>query len=147
MYKRQTLHTVNAAQTVDRILGFFPAEQHPQICARLADNMAGVLSQRLLPRGSSPGMVPAVELMTSTPRVRELLESGETIEIARVIEGGTEPGLLSFNQSLRGLVQQNLVELEVALAASDRPDELLLALRGYSAGTGKGRLRLASGGE
>ena len=140
-----TLHTVNAAQTVDRILGFFPAEQHAQVCVRLADNMAGVLSQRLLPRSTGAGLVPAIELLTSTPRTRELLESGEVVELGRVLEAG-EPGLISFNQSLRELVQQNVVDLEVALASSDRPDELLLALRGYSGGSQKGRLRMTGEG-
>ncbi len=113
---------------------------------RLADNLAGVLSQRLLPRSSGKGMVPACELLIPTPRVRELLEGGETIEICRVVESGAENGLISFNQSLRGLVERNLVELEVAISASDRPDELMLALRGYSSGGGgKSRLRMAGG--
>lgn len=141
-----TLHTVNSAQTVDRILGFFDADRHAQICTRLADNLAGVLSQRLLPRSSGQGLVPACELLTSTPRVRELLEKGQTVDLARAVESGVEPGLLSFNQSLKGLVEQNLVELEVALAASDRPDELMLGLRGYQTGANKSRLRLSGNG-
>jgi twitching motility protein PilT len=134
-----TMHTVNAAQTLDRILGFFPAGQHSQVRTRLSDNLACVLSQRLLARSSGKGMVPAFELMTSTPRIRELLETGETGEIARVIEMSGSPGLISFNQSLRRLVQQKLVELKDALAASDRPDELVLALRGITSSSGRGR--------
>jgi pilus retraction protein PilT len=127
-----TMHTVNAAQTMDRILGFFPAERHSQVRQRLADNLAGVLSQRLVPARAG-GLVPAFELMVTTPHIRELLEEGETSEMARVIESGTEPGLISFNQCLRGLVERQVVELSDALAASDRPDELLLALRGIRA--------------
>jgi twitching motility protein PilT len=134
-----TMHTVNAAQTVDRILGFFNAEQHAQIRQRLSDNMAGVLSQRLIARASGKGMVPAFEMMTQTPRIRELLEEGDTSELARTIEQGTTPGLISFNQSLRRLVQQKLVELKDALAASDRPDELVLALRGITSSHGRRR--------
>jgi len=125
-----TMHTVNAAQTMDRILGFFPSERHSQIRQRLADNLAGVLSQRLVPRLGKKGMVPAFELMTSTPHVRELLEEGKTGEMARVIDSGTEEGLISFNQCLRRLVEEQKIELKDALATSDRPDELLLALRG-----------------
>jgi pilus retraction protein PilT len=125
-----TMHTVNAAQTMDRILGFFPGERHKQIRQRLADNLAGVLSQRLVPRLGQKGMVPAFELMTSTPHVRELLEEGKTGEMARVIDAGTEEGLISFNQCLRRLVEEQKIELKDALATSDRPDELLLALRG-----------------
>jgi len=125
-----TMHTVNAAQTVDRILGFFPAERHAQIRQRMADNLAGVLSQRLVPAVEDKKLLPAYELMLSTPHVRELLEEGKTTEIARVIESGSEAGLISFNECLRRLVEERKVDLNDALAASDRPDELLLALRG-----------------
>jgi twitching motility protein PilT len=127
-----TMHTVNAAQTIDRILGFYKAEQHDQVRQRLSDNLGAVLSQRLLPRASGKGLVPAFEFMVQTPRIRELLLEGDTGELARTIEQGTTPGLISFNQSLRRLVQQKLVELKDALAASDRPDELVLALRGIT---------------
>jgi len=150
-----TLHTVNAPQTVDRILSFFPAQRHQQIRQRLAENIAGVMSLRLLPRKSGRGMVPACELLLSTPRVRDLLYEGQVSELSRVVEAGGEEGLISFNHSLRMLVQQDVIELETALAASDRPEELLLALRGFSKGKGNpqqgtngpGRLRLAGGGE
>jgi twitching motility protein PilT len=127
-----TLHTVNAPQTVERILSFFPPEQHQQVRQRLADNLAGVLSQRLIPRTGGKGMIPAFELMISTPHVRELLSEGKTTELARVIETGTERGLVSFNMCLRRLVQERKVELNDALAASDRPEELILALRGIT---------------
>jgi twitching motility protein PilT len=127
-----TLHTVNAPQTVERILSFFPAEQHVQVRQRIADNLAGVLSQRLVPRTGGKGMIPAFELMVSTPHVRELLMEGKTGEIGRVIDQGTERGLISFNMCLRRLVQERKVELNDALAASDRPEELVLALRGIT---------------
>jgi len=149
-----TLHTVNAPQTVDRILSFFPTRRHSQIRQRLAENLAAVMSLRLLPRKSGRGMVPAVELLLSTPRVRELLYEGHVAELSRIVELGQEEGLVSFNASLRNLIQKDLVELEVALASSDRPEELLLALRGYSKGRNKpqatqapGRLRLAGNDE
>jgi pilus retraction protein PilT len=127
-----TLHTVNAAQTVERILSFFSANQHAQVRQRMADNLAGVLSQRLVQRAGGKGMIPAFELMVSTPHIRELLQEGKTSEMARVIEQGTERGLISFNMCLRRLVQEHKVELNDALAASDRPEELVLALRGIT---------------
>jgi twitching motility protein PilT len=127
-----TLHTVNAPQTVERILSFFPSEQHPQVRQRMADNLAGVLSQRLIPRTGGKGQIPAFELMVSTPHVRELLLEGKTGELGRVIDQGTERGLISFNMCLRRLVQERKVELNDALAASDRPEELVLALRGIT---------------
>lgn len=125
-----TMHTVNAAQTVDRILGFFPAERHAQIRQRMASNLAGVLSQRLVPRKSGGGLIPAYELMVPTPHTRELIEEGNTSEMARVIETGAEAGLISYNECLRQLVERQQVDLNDALTASDRPEELLLALRG-----------------
>jgi len=84
-------------------------------------------------------MVPSFELMTQTPRIKELLDEGNTGEIARVIDSdGTNKGLISFNQSLRRLVEDKLVDLKDALAASDRPDELVLALRGITSGVRTG---------
>jgi twitching motility protein PilT len=132
-----TLHTVNAPQTVERILSFFPAEQHREVRLRLADNIAGVLSQRLVPRANERGLVPAYELLQSTPHVRELLFEGKTGELARAIESGMEKGLVSFNQCLRRLVLDGQVTIEDALATSDRPEELVLLLRGISGGGAK----------
>jgi twitching motility protein PilT len=137
-----TLHTVNAARTLDRILSFFPSRQHSQICMRLSDNLAGIVSQRLVPRRNVAGLIPAIELLTSVPRVKEILLEGETVEIDRLLAKGGLEGLISFNESLARLVEQGLVEMDVALAASDRPEELTLALRGFSTGT-KSRLRMA----
>jgi twitching motility protein PilT len=127
-----TLHTVNAPQTVDRILSFFGGTQQKQVLHRLGDNLAGVMSQRLVPRTGGKGMIPAFELMVSTPHVRELLLAGDTAELARLNDTGTERGLVSFNQCLRRLVKSQRVDLNDALAASDRPEELVLALRGIT---------------
>lgn len=137
-----TLHTVNAARTLDRVLSFFPARQHAQVCMRLSDNMAGILSQRLVPRRAMPGMIPAVELLTGVPRVREILLEGDTVAIGRLLAKGGLDGLISFNESLAHLVQNGFIEMETAMSASDRPEELALALRGFSGGS-KGRLRMA----
>ena len=137
-----TLHTVNAARTLDRVLSFFPARQHAQICMRLSDNLAGIVSQRLVPRRGVQGLSPAVELLTAVPRVKEILLEGETIEVGRLLAKGGLEGLISFNESLAHLVEQGMVDVDVALAASDRPEELTLALRGFSSGT-KSRLRMA----
>jgi twitching motility protein PilT len=120
-------------------LGFFPASQHSQVRARLSDNLACVLSQRLVPRAQGKGLVPAYELLSQNPRVRELIEKGETGELMRTIEQGATPGLISFNQSLRRLVLHRFVDLKDALAASDKPDELVLALRGITSSSGRGR--------
>ena len=141
-----TLHTVNAAQTVDRILSFFPSEQHVQVRQRLSENLGAVMSQRLVPRATGKGMIPAVELMTSTPHIRELLLEGRTSEMSRVIDQSGEQGLISFNMSLRDLVESAQVDLEIALSASDRPDELMMALRGFQHGGDK-RVNGPTGGD
>lgn len=132
-----TLHTVNAPQTVERILSFFPAEQHKQVRCRMADNVAGILSQRLVPACDGQSLVPAFELMLITPHIRELLALGDTAEIARVIDSGAEKGIVSFNQCLRQLVLRQQINLDDALAASDRPEELVLALRGITGSNAK----------
>ena len=137
-----TLHTVNAGRTLDRVLSFFPAQQHAQVCMRLADNMAGIISQRLVPRRGVAGLIPSIELLTAVPRVKEILIEGETIEISRLLAKGGVEGLISFNESLVHLVQNGLVEMDVAMNASDRPEELALSLRGFSGGS-KSRLRMA----
>lgn len=140
-----TMHTVNAAQTVDRILGFFPAERHVQIRQRMADTLAGVLSMRLVPRIGG-GLVPAYELMQVTPQVRELLEEGKTTELGRVIQGGMERGIVAFNDRLMELVNEGLVDLDEALQTSDRPDELLMRIRGIQGGT-RAQAKAAAGPE
>src|SRR6185503_3605205 len=71
-----TLHTVNAAQTVERIVSFFPNEQHALVRAQLGTLIEGVISQRLLPRAGANGRVPAVELMLATPTIREMITQG-----------------------------------------------------------------------
>jgi twitching motility protein PilT len=138
-----TLHTVNAPQTVERILSFYAAEQHSQVRQRLSENLAGVLSQRLIPRAGGKGQIPAFELMLSTPHIRELLAQGNIGEMARVIEGGTVRGLISFNMSLRRLVQERKADVNDALAASDRPEELILALRGFTGSSARPEVDLA----
>lgn len=132
-----TLHTVNSAQTIERILSFFPAEQHKQVRGRLADNVAGILSQRLVPTCDGNSLVPAFELLLSRPHIRELMAAGDTAEIARVIDSGSEKGLVSFNQCLRQLVLRQQIDLDDAMAASDRPEELVLALRGITGSNAK----------
>ncbi len=135
-----TLHTVNAVQTVERILSFFPPHQHELIRLQLSLVLEGVVSQRLITRRSAAGRVPAVEVMLGTPTVKELILEGKTRELATALEEGHEHyGSQSFNQSLAGLVRDNLIDLEDALAAADSPDELRLAMRGISKGSAQNR--------
>jgi len=140
-----TLHTVNSAQTIERIVSFFPSHQHAQVRARLGDTLTAVLSQRLLPNSSGEGMVPAIELMQATPYVRELIAEGRIPELATAVDQGVEDGMISFNGSLLRLIESGLVEIGPAMAASDKPDELMLALRGFQS-RGRGGPQLRMGG-
>jgi twitching motility protein PilT len=130
-----TLHTVNAVQTVERIISFFPPHQHQTIRLQLSLVLEGVVSQRLVTRRATAGRVPAVEVMIGTPTVKEMVLEGRTRELARALEEGHEYyGSQTFNQSLAGLVRDHLIDLDDALAAADSPDELRLALRGITKG-------------
>jgi twitching motility protein PilT len=131
-----TLHTVDAVETVNRIISIFPPHQQSQVRLQLGGVMKGVISQRLIPRADGKGMVPATEIMVATARVRELIETPErTREIRDAIAQGKDPyGMNSFDQSLADLVHRRLVTYEEALRHSTTPDDFALAFRGVSGG-------------
>ncbi len=129
-----TLHTVNAVQTVERIITFFPPHQHDLIRLQLALNLAGVISLRLIGTKEGRGMVPACEVMINTPTVRELLESGQTRMLPKALAEGSYYGTMTFNQSLIRLFEAGNISLEDALASSDNPDELKMQMRGITQG-------------
>jgi len=129
-----TLHTVNAVQTVERIISFFPPHQHELLRLQLALNLAGVCSLRLVKNKDGTAMVPAVELLINTPTVRELLEQGQTRTLPKALAEGGYYGTMTFNQSLIRLFQAGNISLEDALAASDNPDDLKMQMRGITQG-------------
>lgn len=130
-----TLHTVNASQSIERILWFFPEEQHALIRKQLSMLLEGVVSQRLLPSSGGRGRVPAVELMLGTPTVREMLSAGKTADLDKAIAEGSEFfGSMTFNQSLLRLVKLGKISMEDALAASDEPEAIQLDARGITRG-------------
>ena len=129
-----TLHTVNAVQTVERIITFFPPHQHDLVRLQLALNLAGVVSMRLIKTKEGRKMVPAVELLINTPTVRELLESGSTRMLPKALAEGAYYGTMTFNQSLIRLFEAGNISLDDALASSDNPDELKMQMRGITKG-------------
>jgi twitching motility protein PilT len=129
-----TLHTVNATQTVERIINYFPPYQHNLIRLQLSLILRGVISQRLIPKKSEQGRVPAVEMMIESPTVKDLLANGKTAELYEAIKDGEYYGCQSFNQSLKKLYQADQISLEHAMAASDYPEELKLELKGIFKG-------------
>lgn len=125
-----TLHTINASQTVERIINFFPPHQHQEVRNQLAGLLKGVISLRLVPCAEGPGRLPAYEAMLLTPTISRLIREGKTWEIPQFIEDGSIFGMQSFSQSLLKLVKEGKVSAEKAAEASDNKDEFTLALSG-----------------
>jgi twitching motility protein PilU len=124
-----TVHTVNAAQTVERIINFFPPYQHNEVRLQLSLLLKGVISLRLIPRIDSPGRIPATEVMVHTPTIASLIREGRIWEIPHYIDQGEIFGMHTFTQSLVGLVKEGKISQEDALKAADSRDELELALK------------------
>jgi twitching motility protein PilT len=131
-----TLHTVDAVETVNRIVSVFPPHQQAQARLQLAGVLKGVLSQRLIPRADGKGMIPAVEVLVNTARVRDLIaDPKRTREIHDAIATGREPyGMVSFDQSLMDLVHRKLVSYEEAVTQATNADDFALRYRGVSRG-------------
>jgi twitching motility protein PilT len=129
-----TLHTLDAAETITRVISAFPDHQRGQARLILASILKGCISQRLVPRADGTGMVPAIEVMVSTGLVRECIEQQErTREIRDAIARGyTTYGMQTFDQSLMGLWREGLITFEEALAQSTNPDDFALKARGIS---------------
>jgi twitching motility protein PilT len=129
-----TLHTVDATQTVERIINFFPPYQHAQIRMELSLVLRGVISQRLLNRRDASGRLPACEVMLSTPTIRKVILEGRTTQLYSVIKEGEIFGLQTFNQALIRLYKEGKITRDEALANADRPEELELTMRGVFVG-------------
>jgi twitching motility protein PilT len=125
-----TLHTINAVQSVERIINFFPPHQHQEVRNQLAALLKGVISLRLLPLKDGKGRIPAHEVMLLTPTVSRLIREGKIWEIPQFIEDGGIFGMQSFNQSLVKLVKEGKIGEEEAAEFSDSKDEFLLSLKG-----------------
>lgn len=108
-----TLHTNNAAQTIDRIIDMFPAEQQSQVRVQLAGSLAGIFSQRLIPRVSG-GLIPAYELLINNNAVSTLIRDARTHEIGTVIQTSSQEGMIDMDRSLAELVQKGEVTVEHA---------------------------------
>lgn len=123
-----TLHTNDAAQTIDRIVDVFPAHQQNQIRMQLAQTLLGIISQRLVNRVEG-GRVPAVEILYNNTAVANLIREGKTHQINLVIETSREQGMMSLNHSLADLVKRGIISLEEAEMYSTDKNELKILLR------------------
>jgi twitching motility protein PilT len=130
-----TLHTLNATETITRIISVFPPYHQKQVRLQLAAVLKGVVSQRLVPRADGMGRVPAVEILVSTARVREcIVEKDKTSELNDAIsKGQTAYGMQTFDQSLMYLMKLNLITYEEALKHCTNPDDFALRVKGILA--------------
>lgn len=122
-----TLHTNNAAQTIDTIIDSFPSEAKNQVRAQLASSLLGAVSQRLIPAVNG-GRVPATEIMIANSAVRNLIREGKIYQIDLVIETSIEEGMMSLNRSLADLVQKEKISLEKAETYSLNRSDLRMLL-------------------
>jgi len=119
-----TLHTINASQTVERIIDMYPAGQQNQIRAMLSNTLQAVVSQTLFSRVDVPGMCPAVEVMLCTPAVRNIIREGRTFEIPNVIDTNRHMGMVSLDNAIAELYFNGLISREDAIAQAAYPEKL-----------------------
>jgi twitching motility protein PilT len=129
-----TLHTLDAAETINRIIAVFPPHQQKQIRLQLASVLKAVISQRLIPRVDGAGRAPAVEVMISTPFIREaIVDKDKTHQIPGAIAAGTSQyGMQTFDQSIFGHFQRGAISYEEALRWASNVDEFKLRIQGIS---------------
>ncbi len=123
-----TLHTNNAAQTIDRIIDSFPANQQSQIKAQLASSLQGIVSQRLVPRVDG-GRIPATEILLANAAIRNLIRENKTHQLDLVIETSSEEGMLPLNKSLANLVEKGEITRQNAELYSLNPKDLKILLK------------------
>ncbi len=119
-----TLHTINASQTVERIVDMYPAGQQNQIRSMLSNTLQAVVSQSLFSRIDQPGMVPAVEVLLCTPAVRNLIRECRTFEIPNVIDTNRHLGMISLDNAIAELYFNGMISREDAVAQAAFPDKL-----------------------
>jgi twitching motility protein PilT len=127
-----TLHTVDATETINRIISVFPPYQHKQVRMQLSAVLKSVISMRLLPRADGKGRVPAVEILIATATIKDcILDPDKTKFIHDSIEqGAIHYGMQSFDQSLFGLFKSGLITYEEALKRATNPDDFALKVKG-----------------
>jgi twitching motility protein PilT len=131
-----TLHTTDAAQTINRIISFFPPHQHAEIRQVLANALKAIISLRLIPRADRPGRVPAAEVLVNTSTISELIRKGDELVTIpeHIAEGRVQYGMQSFDQSLLDLYSRGWISYEWAMHYASSPSEFALRVSGVSPG-------------
>ena len=123
-----TLHTINAPQSIERIVDIYPSGQQNQIRTMLANTLQAVVSQTLFKRTDKKGMVPAVEVMLCTPAVRNCIRENRIHEIPNIIETNRASGMCTLDESIKALYFNGRISRQQAIAEAARPDALSKAL-------------------
>src|SRR5581483_2796709 len=128
-----TLHTIDAAKTVERIVGAFPLSEQHMIRARLGKSFRFILSQRLLPRADGKGRVAVIEILKSTLRTREYVEKGENEgkTLLDAMRDGSQEGMQYFDGEIEKLIRNGVVDLELGLSYATNPGNLRLELSDF----------------
>ncbi|WP_197470642.1 type IV pilus twitching motility protein PilT [Anaerosporomusa subterranea] len=124
-----TLHTGDTAQTIDRVVDVFPPHQQQQIRVQLSTVLQGIVAQQLLPRSDGSDRIAALEIMMSTPAIRNLIREGKTHQIASSIQTGARFGMQTMDNSLRDLYRRGVIDKEAAVAHAIDPDAFLKLLQ------------------
>jgi twitching motility protein PilT len=142
-----TLHTLDAAETVNRVVSVFPPHHQKQIRIQLSQVLRAVISQRLVPRADGQGRVPAVEVMVATETVRACIEDKDKTKGLRdvIAQGTSQYGMQTFDQSLYFLLQEGLITVEEALKRATNVGEFRLRLEGVGSSTEAARTAMAKG--
>ena len=141
-----TLHTLDATETINRIIAVFPPHQQKQVRLQLSAVLKAVISQRLIPRADGAGRVPAVEVMINTPFIRDCIIDKEKTHLipGAIAAGVSQYGMQTFDQSIFGLYQRGLITYEEALHWASNVDEFKLKVQGISMTADSARDQMAS---
>jgi twitching motility protein PilT len=124
-----TLHTIDAPQSISRVLDFFPSEEREQVRKQMVGTLKAIIVQRMAVREDG-GVIPAIEIMINTPTVTKLISENRTEKLHAAIETGTDDGMQNFNQSLFQLVKDGIVSKEEALDKASNPQALEMNFKG-----------------
>ncbi len=119
-----TLHTQDAAQTIDRVIDVFPAHQQGQVRVQLSVALQGIMTQQLLPTADGSGRTVACEVLVPNPAIRNLIREGKTHQIYSVLQTSSAAGMQTMDASLASLVRQGKITKKLAEARSSTPEEL-----------------------
>jgi twitching motility protein PilT len=129
-----TLHTQDAAESLERLINLFPTDRIAQVRMQLSLGLRAIICQKLLPRAGG-GRTAALEILINSPRVKKLILEGDTTKIPAAIQSSRPEGMQTFNQALVDLVKAGKVEEAEAVRCSPKPDELRMNLKGIFSGT------------